>query len=96
MEIKTVTWSKDSHGLFDYESKNVNFTKNKIESSSKVFKEGIIKLGNFNHSLGNEITVRNIKDANSYSDYNQDKESNYLFSVCSEAEKNGMFLLISC
>ena len=38
--MKAVTWGKDSHGLFDYESKNIAFSKNKIESTSQVFKEG--------------------------------------------------------
>jgi len=40
VEIKTVQWTKDSHGLFDYESQNVNYTKAKIDNSAKVYKEG--------------------------------------------------------
>jgi len=27
VEIKVVTWSKDSHGLFDYESKSIKVNK---------------------------------------------------------------------
>lgn len=53
VEIKTVQWTKDSHGLFDYESQNVNYTKAKIDNSAKVYKEG------------NEIMIKNIKDLES-------------------------------
>ena len=34
VEIKIITWKKDSHGLFDYESNNIsNSNKMKIEHS---------------------------------------------------------------
>lgn len=36
MEIKCVTWNKDSHGLFDYESKQIEVTKKSISSNSKI------------------------------------------------------------
>jgi len=77
VELKTVTWSKDSHGLFDYESKNVNFTKTKIENSSKVYKEG------------NEIAVKGLKESEPLISELVEKEPNYLFSVCAEGEKPG-------
>jgi len=50
VEVKTVTWSKDSHGLFDYESKNVQYSKIRIEQSSKVFK------------TGNDILIKNTQE----------------------------------
>jgi hypothetical protein len=83
VEIKTVTWTKDSHGLFDYESKSVNFTKSKVESTSRVFKEG------------NEVAIRADQDA----EYEQatsaeGKPMDYLFSVVSDDdEKNEKYLL---
>jgi len=78
--MKRVTWSKDSHGLFDYESKNVNFDKDKIKTSSKVFKND------------SEIIVRPIKEDESSK---QDEDQNYLFSLISEGEKNEKFVLQS-
>jgi len=54
----------------------VAFTKNKIENSSKVFKEG------------NEVVIRSLKDAEPTSAELNEKDSNYLFSVISEGEKN--------
>jgi len=89
--MKRVTWSKDSHGLFDYESKNVNFDKDKIKTSSKVFKNGKISLhfkNQPNLCLDSEIIVRPIKEDESSK---QDEDQNYLFSLISEGEKNGTF-----
>ena len=34
--MKAVTWAKDSHGLFDYESRSVQVKKFKIDCSSKI------------------------------------------------------------
>jgi hypothetical protein len=81
VEIKTVTWSKDSHGLFDYESKNVNFTKNKIEASSKIYK------------FGNDISVRANSDSDNMLLEDSESKQNYLFSVQSEADKQEKFFL---
>ena len=36
VEMKAVTWSKDSHGLFDYESRSVQVKKFKIDSSCRI------------------------------------------------------------
>jgi hypothetical protein len=33
VEIKAITWEKDSHGLFDYESKSCFHTKFKVRPS---------------------------------------------------------------
>lgn len=33
VELKAVTWNKDSHGLFDYESKHMNFNKFRINTA---------------------------------------------------------------
>jgi len=38
--MKQVTWSKDSHGLFDYESKNINSIKTKVDSAARIYKDG--------------------------------------------------------
>lgn len=40
VEVKGITWQKDSHGLFDYECKNLNIVKYKVESDSKIAREG--------------------------------------------------------
>jgi hypothetical protein len=81
VEIKTVTWSKDSHGLFDYESKNVNFNKNKIETSSKVYKDG------------NGVAIKALKDSELKNQQPSIKDENYLFSVYSHPEKADNFFL---
>jgi len=80
VEIKTVTWTKDSHGLFDYESQNVNYTKAKVESSSKIYKEG------------SEIMIKNLKDLET----SKDKETSSgksLFSIIKENDKSDNFAL---
>jgi translation elongation factor P/translation initiation factor 5A len=82
VEIKTVTWTKDSHGLFDYESKSVNFTKNKVESSSKLFKEG------------NEVAIRTYKETEfAQAISSEGKAMDYLFSVTNDDENNNSFSL---
>jgi len=78
VEVKRVTWSKDSHGLFDYESKNVNFSKDRVESSSKVFKDG------------NEIEIKPIETPNVQMDL---EDPNYMFSIIGDGDKNEKFLL---
>jgi hypothetical protein len=82
VEIKTVTWTKDSHGLFDYESKSVNFTKTKVESSSRVYKEG------------NEVAIRTYEESELEQTKNSEgKPMDYLFSVASDDEKAEKFSL---
>lgn len=39
MEIKVVTWAKDSHGLFDYESRSINVKKCKIDKPCKILRK---------------------------------------------------------
>lgn len=34
--LRAVTWHRDSHGLFDYESKNISKRSLKIQSLSKI------------------------------------------------------------
>lgn len=38
VEVKLVTWNKDSHGLFDYESKSVDLRFIKIESPCEIYR----------------------------------------------------------
>jgi hypothetical protein len=62
--MKTVTWTKDSHGLFDYESSNLHQTKTKVDSSSHIYKEG------------NEILIKSIKNVEqSFDSKHEDKTS---------------------
>jgi len=81
VEIKTVTWSKDSHGLFDYESKNVHFVKTKVETSSKVYK------------TGNDVTIKSIKESSGNNADSARLEEDYLFSVQTEVDKNGKYYI---
>ena len=34
-----MTWKKDSHGLFDYESKNIIVKKSRIDGPCKIFRQ---------------------------------------------------------
>ena len=38
VEVKLVTWNKDSHGLFDYESKNVDLKFIHVETPCEIYK----------------------------------------------------------
>ncbi len=42
VDVKVVTWLKDSHGLFDYESKKISLKRLRVDSHSKVYREGIV------------------------------------------------------
>ena len=42
VEVKGITWQKDSHGLFDYECKNLNIVKFRIDADSRIGREGSI------------------------------------------------------
>ena len=37
---KTCTWARDSHGLYDYESRNVTKNTIKITSSCRLYRQG--------------------------------------------------------
>jgi hypothetical protein len=39
--MKAVTWQKDSHGLFDYETKSLSVKKYRVDAACKVFRNGI-------------------------------------------------------
>lgn len=40
VEMKVVTWNRDSHGLFDYESKTITIKRCWIDNPCKVFRSG--------------------------------------------------------
>eukprot|EP01017_Pseudomicrothorax_dubius_P029630 TRINITY_DN3618_c0_g1_i1.p1 TRINITY_DN3618_c0_g1~~TRINITY_DN3618_c0_g1_i1.p1 ORF type:complete len:569 (+),score=120.59 TRINITY_DN3618_c0_g1_i1:173-1879(+) len=40
VEMKAVTWTKDSHGLFDYESRCIDIKKVKTDSACKIYRDG--------------------------------------------------------
>jgi len=44
IQIKTVTWIKDSHGLFDYESRHLNMKKFISEKPCYIWKKGAFLL----------------------------------------------------
>jgi hypothetical protein len=69
----------------------VNFTKKKIETSSRVYKDGINSTGfsKFFIGQGGEIMISGMKDTDQIVPEMNDEDSNYLFSVCSEGEKSG-------
>lgn len=78
VEVKRVTWSKDSHGLFDYESKSVNFIKDKISSSAMFFTEG--------NEIKFQQTPRRANDV-------EEEHSNFLFSIQQDGAENERFFL---
>ena len=38
VEMKAVTWQKDSHGLFDYETKALKVKKLKVDNSCRIYR----------------------------------------------------------
>lgn len=44
VEIKVVTWGKDSHGLFDYESKSLNQKRFVLDSTTQFFRDPTSKI----------------------------------------------------
>ena len=42
LEIKTVTWQKDSHQLFDYESSQVTIQKNTVKKNCLIYRKSRI------------------------------------------------------
>lgn len=78
VEVKRVTWSKDSHGLFDYESKSVNFVKDKIACSSKFYLEG--------------TDIKFLQTPERASGV-EEEDSNFLFSVSQDKEEDDRFFL---
>ena len=40
--MKAVTWQKDSHGLFDYETKSLSVKKYRVDAACKIYRNGII------------------------------------------------------
>lgn len=42
LEIKSVTWSKVSHGLFDYESSSFAIKKAHIQKTSHIYRKGCL------------------------------------------------------
>jgi len=79
VDVKVVTWLKDSHGLFDYESKKISLKRLRVDSHSRVYRED------------ENIIVQNSDNIQTLG--NLDKERNFLFSVNPEKAKNGQFSL---
>lgn len=40
--MKAVTWQKDSHGLFDYETKSLSVKKYRVDNPCKIYRDGTI------------------------------------------------------
>lgn len=58
VEIKTVTWSKDSHGLFDYENSNYDMRKFVITNSAYFYRHNNeIKVGYKDQMMAPEISA---------------------------------------
>lgn len=93
VEVKIVTWAKDSHGLFDYESKHVSINKLKVESTSKAYKEGILCIiAEWFRllAIGTEILFKNNKEIEEIALKEKNaKETPSLFNIIAENEKNG-------
>ncbi|KRX04576.1 SMAD/FHA domain [Pseudocohnilembus persalinus] len=68
VEIKVVTWNKDSHGLFDYESKSIKVNKQKITQPCQLIRK-------------DDITVEQALISQELSD---DQKKNYITSVISK------------
>ena len=52
--MRCVTWTRDSHGLFDYESKNIQKKNIKTHTGGKVILVGDeVQLVSRNHIFGN-------------------------------------------
>lgn len=58
VEIKVVTWAKDSHGLFDYESKSINVKKCKLQNPCQIIRQGEV-----------DVTFKNMTDEMDDNDY---------------------------
>lgn len=56
--MKAVTWQKDSHGLFDYETKSLSVKRHRIESSCKIGRDGT----NLIFIVDNDIIIQDIKN----------------------------------
>jgi len=81
VEMKQVTWSKDSHGLFDYESKNINSIKTKVDSAARIYKDGP------NLSICSATKVRSLTDDL------LNRDAQHLFSITTQGEKNDEFYI---
>lgn len=42
VEMKVVTWHKESHGLFDYEASQIDVQRIQTDRSANVFREGSV------------------------------------------------------
>ena len=76
--------------MFDYESKNVLFSKEKVESTSKVYKDGnlLFRKSSYELNSGSDIFITKTKDIDSATF--KDKTPTPLFSIVAENEKNGI------
>lgn len=71
LEIKAVTWAKDSHGLFDYESRNYSQKKFKVEHSSIVAR----------NEKTNEISVSTLEEARLSSPLSEENQLLTIFNA---------------
>lgn len=73
IELKSITWSKDSHGLFDYENQNIFTSKFQLKSNSTIYRSGnevITVLKNKGNNEKNtfltEISMNKIDNKNTF------------------------------
>lgn len=59
-EIKAVTWNKDSHGLFDYESKSLTHKKFLLDNTTRIYRNN--PSSSFQPELGNEVDIRTTEE----------------------------------
>ena len=77
VEIKAVTWNKDSHGLFDYENSYYDMKKFQVVQSSRLFRQR------------NEIFIQ----AKTGMDEELDPDGEFLLSVTKEAGTSDRFFI---
>ena len=52
--MKVVTWSRESHGLFDYESKHIDVKKCKVDNPCKIYRQSNFIFTKFSFFLGQQ------------------------------------------
>ncbi len=59
VEVKAVTWNKDSHGLFDYESKSLSHKRFLVDSSTRVYRNST---STYESYVGNEVETHTLEE----------------------------------
>lgn len=62
VEIKVVTWAKDSHGLFDYESKTLDYKRFTLDNTTKFFRN---PSSNLKCDAASEVEIRTCEESKS-------------------------------